>query len=272
MDDGRPSGRPLRDGERFGTLTVHGWDPDRRKYVLWCDCGGTCRATASELRAGRRRTCGDRTAHRSQGGESNMSGDRLHRLWRRLLHEPKGIEERWLSFDSFRDDAYRHGYSDDARLARLDPGSRWSRSNTVWTTGPTTKGAVESVSREGAVRRYRCMAEAVETLREEGRSCAAASGISRAIKRGTTAYGLAWRWATGEPVKGRKSSVGVVRIGPEDAIGPRNAPTVEAIAAQAEAFKAWRERRRKDPTAKPPTGCPERFADDALRALNTLGI
>lgn len=142
-------------GQKFGKLkAVSPAGRDKHGSVLWncqCDCGNTCIVLASNLRGGKQKSCGclrRRSPWNRTHGDSAES--RLYRIWtdmkqrcynsHRKAYKDYGgrgicICDEWKDgYESFKEWAISHGYSDNLSIDRIDNDKGYFPENCQWTT------------------------------------------------------------------------------------------------------------------------------------------
>lgn len=149
-------------GTRFGRLIITGPAELRprsdgrntRWYPVQCDCGTVKSVLASNLKQGITQSCG--CFHRERAAEANTThGDshrtRLYRIWK-AMHErcrnPKAHNYQWYGgrgitvctawrdFETFKEWALNHGYSDDLEIDRIKNSKGYSPTNCQWISKP----------------------------------------------------------------------------------------------------------------------------------------
>lgn len=138
-------------GQKFGRLTVierH----DQKRWKCVCDCGNTTFSDGYQLRHGIAMSCGcyqkeSCSAYHKTHGSSKT---RLYRIYNKMKERcyrttndnykwygALGIQvcDEWLNnFETFKEWALSHGYSDNLTIDRIDPTKNYEPSNCRWLT------------------------------------------------------------------------------------------------------------------------------------------
>ena len=142
-------------GQRFGELTVirqHGnYKGGGAIWLCKCDCGKISRPGASDLRAGKVKSCGhDRMEKwRASTRTHGQTGTRLYRIWKTMrsrCESPSGkknesyggkgvlVCDGWKDFSLFAEWAHKSGYRDDLTIERLNNDGNYEPDNCCWTS------------------------------------------------------------------------------------------------------------------------------------------
>lgn len=205
-------------GQTFGRLIVVEHAGSRSNRALWrcrCECGNELIAQGKLLRKGKVKSCG---CLRIDWPKQNfvLHGDsrrghktRLYGIWggmRNRCDNPqnsafvnyggRGIRvcDEWHRFESFRDWALAHGYSDNLSIERTNNDGNYEPDNCAWI--PLRD---QWQNQRGEVRKPRavvrsdgkCFASVTDAARASGSTT---SRISAAIKRRGTSSGYGWRY------------------------------------------------------------------------------
>ena len=157
-------------GDRFGRLiALKVVGKSKHGSLIWeciCDCGKTKEIVSSNLMQGKTKSCG--CYHRERATEANtihgyssrFVTKRIYTIWSKMLHRcqpskansktyyDRGITvcEEWKDFETFKDWAYSHGYSDELSIDRINNDEGYRPDNCRWAT-PTTQARNRRTSR-----------------------------------------------------------------------------------------------------------------------------
>jgi hypothetical protein len=153
-------GRKIVDrvGQRSGMLTVESFDHLGSQGAVWlcrCDCGNTRACRSDHWARGAYTRCEEckakdaLTRFTRHGHAANRQSTRLYGIWNALrqrcsnpnnqdyrYYGGKGVRvcEEWQVFETFRDWAYAHGYSEGLSIDRVDPNKHYHPDNCEWVT------------------------------------------------------------------------------------------------------------------------------------------
>lgn len=140
-------------GRKFGYLTVIRPIGSRWGHSLWeckCDCGTVCERTANQLTQNDNVSCGCMTslAQRNAQYKHGDTGTRLYRIWKAMktrcnnpnisyfkYYGGKGVSvcKEWVnSFETFKEWALSHGYSDTLTIDRINGDGNYEPNNCRW--------------------------------------------------------------------------------------------------------------------------------------------
>ena len=142
-------------GKKFGRITVLKSIGKENKKVKWlckCDCGNECTAFTTDLKSGKKKSCGclkkERTIEASK--THGLSKERIHKEWRGILHRCKNpsashyenyggrgitVCDEWKEdFMAFYEWSMQNGYADNLTLDRKDNDKGYSPDNCRWVT------------------------------------------------------------------------------------------------------------------------------------------
>lgn len=142
-------------GQKFGYLTVIRPIGSRWGHSLWeckCDCGTVCERTSNQLTQNKNVSCGCMTSLAQHNARylHGCTGTRLYRIWKVMktrcnnpnisyfkYYGGKGISvcEEWInSFETFKEWALSHGYSDTLTIDRINGDGNYEPDNCRWVT------------------------------------------------------------------------------------------------------------------------------------------
>lgn len=154
----RDSGYGFKIGDKRGKLITCGSQfkiGSEWRVVCECDCGNVVVVSANSLRQGKTTSCrcfaNELTAERStlHGYARRGHTKRIYRIFRAMKNRcrnpnsldfkyygGRGIKicDDWSRFESFRDWAFAHGYTDELTIDRIDPDGEYCPANCQWVT------------------------------------------------------------------------------------------------------------------------------------------
>jgi hypothetical protein len=165
-------------GKRYDRLVVTTEGPESpsgaRRVYCDCDCGKTrCLVCASELRRGRKKSCGCISARIKHGHAARGLKTRLYFSWRAMFRRCDDTEnkdyrhveicERWRSFENFANDMGDRPFP-GATLDRIDNSLGYFPGNVRWADRHTqSRNRTDNVFAEWDGRRL-CLADWADSL------------------------------------------------------------------------------------------------------------
>lgn len=143
----------ISEGMRIGYLTVlRPNGKDRSGHILYlcrCICGKEKNILASNLKSGGIKSCGcmkkqliSKAMKKHGDSTENSPYHRLYRIWNDMIHQRRiesyreqeliPVFKDWSNWQTFKDWALSHGYSDDKKLTRISYKEGYYPDNCVW--------------------------------------------------------------------------------------------------------------------------------------------
>lgn len=109
-------------GMTFNDLRVVAYNKETKKWICRCNCGTEIEVNTSDLKSGRRKSCGCRTTKKQQY-------QKLNNLYRTIKYKK---EDGWGSWENFLTWALRKGYSERFSCRKKEKGLPYSKNNLVF--------------------------------------------------------------------------------------------------------------------------------------------
>lgn len=206
--------RKDRIGERYGMLTIIGYDHKIRTRTYWkclCDCGNTRVVAIDHLRRLETTDCGCTRKHIPTATKHGMSCSRLYTIWSLMkarcsnknrpeykYYGGRGIRvcDEWQEFEPFSKWALDNGYTNKLTIDRIDNNGNYCPNNCRW----ITQKEQSSNTRRN---RYITYNGKTKTLTQWGNEC----GLSyNTLQRRIDRLGWSFERAISEPIHYKNSN------------------------------------------------------------------